>query len=133
MSKQTSAVRSTSGRLKLGDVLRMLVQDGIIDKTHAEQLYNDRKQDTSNLHPLVVIGEQRWKNLLPPKKPLTIEALTDWLAARAGLDYYHIDPLKLDFGSVSQIISKAYALSLIHISEPTRRTPISYAVFCLKK
>ena len=27
----------------------------------------------------------------------------------------------------------AEALSLIHISEPTRRTPISYAVFCLKK
>src|SRR5664279_3688828 len=25
-----------------------------------------------------------------------------------------------------------YGLSLIHISEPTRRTPISYAVFCLK-
>mgnify|MGYP003685568523 CR=1 FL=1 len=24
-------------------------------------------------------------------------------------------------------------LSLIHISEPTRRTPIPYAVFCLKK
>src|SRR5665647_1941676 len=28
---------------------------------------------------------------------------------------------------------EAYYLSLIHISEPTRRTPISYAVFCLKK
>ena len=27
----------------------------------------------------------------------------------------------------------AFCLSLIHISEPTRRTPISYAVFCLKK
>src|SRR5680860_1745799 len=27
----------------------------------------------------------------------------------------------------------AVCLSLIHISEPTRRTPISYAVFCLKK
>ena len=26
-----------------------------------------------------------------------------------------------------------FPLSLIHISEPTRRTPISYAVFCLKK
>src|SRR5664279_2650016 len=25
----------------------------------------------------------------------------------------------------------SYGLSLIHISEPTRRTPISYAVFCL--
>src|SRR5665647_554173 len=28
---------------------------------------------------------------------------------------------------------KVLWLSLIHISEPTRRTPISYAVFCLKK
>src|SRR5680860_1577537 len=28
---------------------------------------------------------------------------------------------------------RTYTLSLIHISEPTRRTPISYAVFCLKK
>src|SRR5664279_1147133 len=28
---------------------------------------------------------------------------------------------------------KGEKLSLIHISEPTRRTPISYAVFCLKK
>ena len=31
-----------------------------------------------------------------------------------------------------KIILDVY-LSLIHISEPTRRTPISYAVFCLKK
>ena len=33
------------------------------------------------------------------------------------------------------ILSFGYSLklSLIHISEPTRRTPISYAVFCLKK
>src|SRR5680860_1659278 len=29
--------------------------------------------------------------------------------------------------------NKRSELSLIHISEPTRRTPISYAVFCLKK
>src|SRR5665647_3620910 len=29
--------------------------------------------------------------------------------------------------------SRGMPLSLIHISEPTRRTPISYAVFCLKK
>src|SRR5665647_88228 len=30
-------------------------------------------------------------------------------------------------------VLSVYYLSLIHISEPTRRTPISYAVFCLKK
>ena len=42
----------------------------------------------------------------------------------------------LDFsqGSILGISSIVVCmLSLIHISEPTRRTPISYAVFCLKK
>src|SRR5664279_1464040 len=33
---------------------------------------------------------------------------------------------------ISEIVPDIH-LSLIHISEPTRRTPISYAVFCLKK
>src|SRR5665647_3755066 len=38
-------------------------------------------------------------------------------------------------GSVAQEEANrtVQSLSLIHISEPTRRTPISYAVFCLKK
>src|SRR5665647_3880814 len=31
------------------------------------------------------------------------------------------------------LVYEVVDLSLIHISEPTRRTPISYAVFCLKK
>src|SRR5665647_3781155 len=35
--------------------------------------------------------------------------------------------------AVTNLGGAAYELSLIHISEPTRRTPISYAVFCLKK
>src|SRR5680860_1921487 len=33
----------------------------------------------------------------------------------------------------AQVYHRVLPLSLIHISEPTRRTPISYAVFCLKK
>ncbi len=108
MSKPTS-LTNPSGRLTLGDVLRMLVNDGIVDKAHAEKLYKDRKLDSSKLHPLVVIGEQKWKSMKPPQKAITVEGLSAWLAARAGLDYYHIDPLKLDFGSAAQIISKGYA------------------------
>src|SRR5665647_3672630 len=53
------------------------------------------------------------------------------------------DNLKSDIGEdvfaniakddLYQIIrDKGQGLSLIHISEPARRTPISYAVFCLK-
>ncbi|PKO26112.1 MAG: type II secretion system protein E [Betaproteobacteria bacterium HGW-Betaproteobacteria-8] len=108
MSKANTIVKQ-EGRLTLGDVLRMLVNDGMVEKSQAEQLYKDRKLDRSNLHPLVVVGEQKWKNLAAPDKPLTVETLTVWLADRSGLDYYHVDPLKLDFGSVAQIVSKAYA------------------------
>src|SRR5665647_1044585 len=36
-------------------------------------------------------------------------------------------------GCPNRTAGDARLLSLIHISEPTRRTPISYAVFCLKK
>ena len=35
--------------------------------------------------------------------------------------------------SIGEAMRAIQHLSLIHISEPTRRTPISYAVFCLKK
>src|SRR5680860_594686 len=36
-------------------------------------------------------------------------------------------------GDFKALVDIGDHLSLIHISEPTRRTPISYAVFCLKK
>jgi general secretion pathway protein E len=108
MNKATTFIKPT-GRVTLGDTLRMLINDGIIDKAQAEKLYKDRRLDSSNLHPLVVIGEQKWKNLQPPLNALNVEWLSSWLAGHAGLDYYHIDPLKLDFGDASQVVSKAYA------------------------
>src|SRR5665647_2302848 len=37
------------------------------------------------------------------------------------------------YAEVDMRVPSVADLSLIHISEPTRRTPISYAVFCLKK
>ena len=66
MSKVAATAKPLQGRLTIGDVLRMLVNDGMVEKKDAEQLYKDRKLDKSNLHPLVVIGEQKWKSLLGP-------------------------------------------------------------------
>lgn len=108
MNKPTTLSKPT-GRLTLGDTLRMLVSDGVLDKLQAEKLYKDRKLDSSKLHPLVVIAEQKWKNLKTPHNVMTVEWLSTWLANRAGIDYYHIDPLKLDFGAAAQIVSKGYA------------------------
>src|SRR5664279_3038975 len=41
-------------------------------------------------------------------------------------------PLVVKLGADNPELFSGLVLSLIHISEPTRRTPISYAVFCLK-
>jgi general secretion pathway protein E len=98
-----------STKLTLGEVLRMLVNDGRIDKAHAEKLYKDRKKDSSNLHPIVVIAEQKWKDLKTPNKVFSVEQLSHFIAQQAKVDFYHIDPLKLDFSSAAQVMSKAYA------------------------
>ncbi len=98
-----------TGRMTLANALRLLIEDGVLDQMLAEKLYKDRKLDSSNLHPLVVIGEQKWKNLKSPNNVLTVEWLSQWLAVQSGLDYYTIDPLKLDVGDAAQIISKSFA------------------------
>src|SRR5664279_6193149 len=46
-----------------------------------------------------------------------------------GLDV-SIDTATNSLEPINRVASGVYDLSLIHISEPTRRTPISYAVFC---
>lgn len=98
-----------TSKLTLGEVLRMLVNDGRINKEHAEKLYKDRKKDSSNLHPIVIIADQKWKDLKSPHKVFSVEQLSHFIAQQAKVDFYHIDPLKLDFSSAAQVMSKAYA------------------------
>ena len=108
MGKETlSKPQSHQHKLTLGEVLNLLVEEGMVLPADAEKLAKNRKADHS--HPLVVIGGQNWRNLLPPGKPLSVEFLTEWLAAHIGMPYFHIDPLKMNFGGIASIVSKSYA------------------------
>ena len=49
----------------------------------------------------------------PPTRS-TLDALTEWLAKRVGMEYLHIDPLKIDFAAVTEVMSSAYADALPH-------------------
>src|SRR5665647_2678172 len=65
----------------------------------------------------------------------TIRVLATTNVARFALDIsLRRNPENTRFVRPTGIVAcmQAAFLSLIHISEPTRRTPISYAVFCLK-
>ena len=97
-------------KLTLAEVLGMLVADGLISKASADTLLGERRAHIrGDTHPFTIIAAQNWKSLQPPHKPLHAEALTEWMAKRAGLEYVHIDPLKIDFSSVADIMSDEYA------------------------
>jgi general secretion pathway protein E len=96
-------------KLTLAEVLGMLIADGMIDQTQADALTASRRGHRHDSHPLTLVSEQNWKSLLAPNKLMHLEALTEWLAQRTGLGYYHIDPLKIDFTSVTELMSSEYA------------------------
>src|SRR5438034_710193 len=102
------AVKTVGGehRLTLGEILDGLIEEKLISAEAAEQLKKERRYYRGTMHPLAIVADQKWKkgNAL-----LTLDALTEWLAKRVGLEYLHIDPLKIDFAAVTEVMSSAYA------------------------
>ena len=103
------ALETREHKLTLSEVLSTLVADGMVRQADADTLLTERRLSRSDAHPLATVAGQNWKSLLPPHKPLHLEALTEWLAGHVGLEYYHIDPLKIDFSAVTDIMSNDYA------------------------
>ncbi len=96
-------------RLELSQLLADLVADGLVPKDAADQLISNRRFSRSDTHPLVVIADQKWKDPRQPRKLLHLEALTQWLADKVELPYFHVDPFKIDFAAVTKTMSSAYA------------------------
>jgi general secretion pathway protein E len=93
-------------RLTLGEVLDWLVEDRVVNGEAAATLKKERRYYRGTLHPLAIVADQKWKR---GAKPLTLDSLTEWLANRVGMEYVHIDPLKIDFAGVTEVMSSAYA------------------------
>jgi len=106
---QSAAEALQDHRLTLSEVLQAMVGDGLVPKTEAEKLVADRRLHRADHHPLVVIADQKWRTPKPPQKLMGIEWLTEWLAKQTGMEYFHIDPLKINFSAVTEVMSSAYA------------------------
>ncbi|MDP3037571.1 MAG: GspE/PulE family protein [Rhodocyclaceae bacterium] len=96
-------------RLTLPELIDALIASGRVPRAEAEAFRQERRYYRGERHPLSVIAEQRWKSPEPPHRVLDIESLTEWLAAWSELDYYHIDPLKVNLTAVTDVMSSAYA------------------------
>jgi len=96
-------------RITLRELAQHLLADGLIGRDEHDALLTGQRRQTPQAHPLVEIAEHRLKSAAAPNKLLDIETLTEWLARKVGLDYLHIDPLKIHFSAVTEIMSSAYA------------------------
>ncbi|MBS1190212.1 MAG: type secretion system protein E:ral secretory system protein N-terminal [Rhodocyclaceae bacterium] len=116
-------------RLTLPEVLDMLVADGLVAKTDADSLRTERKFHGGNIHPFIVVADQKWRTQQAPSRFLTLEVLAEWMAGRLGLEYLHIDPLKIDFTGVADVMSSAYAarFAILPVQVTTREVVIATA------
>jgi general secretion pathway protein E len=106
---QVAAKPAAEHRLTLPELLDWLVEDGVVARAGAESMKKERRYWRGAQHPLAMIAAEKWKDERAPQKPLTLDALAEWLAQRSGLEYLHIDPLKIDFAAVTEVMSSAYA------------------------
>jgi general secretion pathway protein E len=111
---QAAAQPAAERRLSLAEILDWLVEDGVVATEPAEVLKKERRYWRGGQHPLALVAAETWKDQRAPHRPLTLDVLAEWLAKRVGLEYLHIDPLKINFSVVTEVMSSAYA-SRFHI------------------
>ncbi|QCB48396.1 GspE/PulE family protein [Hydrogenophaga sp. PAMC20947] len=102
------AIAPDEGPLDWRPLVEWLHQDGLITTEEAQRTIARCASAHSAQHPLqrlAVVGMARASD----GHVLDAEMLTQWLAARTGLAYFRIDPLKVDVGKVSDVMSAAYA------------------------
>ena len=106
---QAATQPAAERRLTLAEIVDWLVDDGVVARASAEELKKERRYWRGAQHPLTLIADAGWKDQRAPHKPLTLDALAEWLAKRVDLEYLHIDPLKINFSEVTEVMSSAYA------------------------
>ena len=107
-NSQPVKASTAPGPLDWRSLVEWLREDGVISGEEAARTVARCASAHSAQHPLqrlAVVGMARAAD----GHVLDIEMLTQWLAPRAGLAYFRIDPLKVDVGKVADVMSAAYA------------------------
>jgi len=100
-------------KLDLQSIFSWLLADGIMTKDtvkpHFAQAQGILKNASGIMHPLTAAAQCKIISALPPHRLLTLDVLTEWCATKVGLPFIRIDPLKIDFTKVADVMSASYA------------------------
>ena len=104
---------SSSRLLDLQQIFAWLLADKMLEPASVKACHGraqDMLDNTSGaMHPLSAIAHCKLQSLQPPHALLTLDALSAWLANRVGLPFIRIDPLRIDFTRVADVMSASYA------------------------
>ncbi len=99
--------------LDLQQIFTWLLADGLVDKTSVKANYAQAqgilKNIVGSMHPLCAVAHCKLASAQAPHKALTLDLLCEWLAGRVALPFIRIDPLKVDFTKVADVMSASYA------------------------
>jgi general secretion pathway protein E len=116
--------------LDLHTIFTWLLGDAIIDKAavkaHFAQAQGILKNAVGSMHPLTAIAQCKLVSAQPPHRLLTLDVLSEWCAAKVGLPFIRIDPLKIDFTKVADVMSASYAARFNIL--PVELTPTTLVV-----
>jgi general secretion pathway protein E len=119
------SVKSVRKLVDLQQIFSWLLADGIIDKADVKARFTAvlsiMRNAALTMHPLTALAQSKLISALPPHRLLTIDMLTEWMAHKVKLPFYRIDPLKIDFTKVADVMSASYA-ARFHIL-PLELTP----------
>lgn len=122
--------KAASKKLDLQQIFTWLLADGVVAKDDVKTFYNQSQAIFKNasiaMHPLVAVAQCKLISALAPNRPVTLDWLTEWLAGKVKLPFYRIDPLKIDFTRVADVMSASYA-TRFHIL-PVEMTPSELVV-----
>jgi general secretion pathway protein E len=113
MTAATSTPKQKPKALDLQTIFSWLLADGIVEKStvkpHFAQAQSILKNAVGSLHPLTAIAQCKIVSAQAPHRLLTLDVLTEWCAGKVGLPFFRIDPLKIDFTKVADVMSASYA------------------------
>ena len=122
--------KAASKALDLQQVFSWLLADGIIDKADVKPYYNQAqglmRNATVAMHPLTAVAQCKLHSTAGPHKLLTLDWLTEWMATKVNLPFFRIDPLKIDFTRVADVMSATYATRFNIL--PVEMTPIEVVI-----
>jgi general secretion pathway protein E len=99
--------------LDLQTLFSWLLADGIVEKAtvkaHFAQAQGILKSAVGSMHPLSAIAQCKLVSAQPPHRLMTLDLLAEWTATKVGLSFVRIDPLKIDFTRVADVMSASYA------------------------